>query len=123
MTEQRDIVYLDYAATTPAAPEVIETMTGLLGADGGFGNASSNHIAGRRASECVERATERRAYVLRRMFELGFIDDTEYQAAARSPAPRPQVEAIFTILPLEFRRCGSAARLRQKGTSRLIPIV
>ena len=64
MTEPCDIVYLDYAATTPAAPEVIETMAELLGADGGFGNASSNHIAGRRASECVERATEQLAALL-----------------------------------------------------------
>ena len=64
MTDIRNIVYLDYAATTPAAPEVIETMTELLGVDGGFGNASSNHIAGRRASECVERATEQLAELL-----------------------------------------------------------
>ena len=59
-----DIVYLDYAATTPVDPRVIEVMTPLFGADGDFGNPSSGHVAGRRSMGHVERATEQLAALL-----------------------------------------------------------
>jgi cysteine desulfurase len=49
--------YFDYAATTPADPQVIEAMFECLGADGVFGNpASSSHTAGIAARERVEQA-------------------------------------------------------------------
>ena len=35
------LVYLDYAATTPVAPEVAARMGECLTADGAFGNPSS----------------------------------------------------------------------------------
>lgn len=45
-------VYLDYAATTPVAPEVVERMTAVLSED--FGNpASSAHAYGQRAEQIV----------------------------------------------------------------------
>ncbi len=37
-------VYLDYNATTPLAPEVLETITAAL--RDAWGNPSSNHFAG-----------------------------------------------------------------------------
>ena len=40
-------IYLDNAATTPMAPEVIQTMTDQMQHD--FGNASSTHWFGREA--------------------------------------------------------------------------
>jgi penicillin-binding protein 1A len=49
----------------------------------------------------VERSTERRGYVLRRMQELGFIDEAEYQEAVRLPVesrlhgPRVELEAPY----------------------------
>jgi penicillin-binding protein 1A len=49
----------------------------------------------------VERATERRAYVLRRMFELGFIEAPEYEDALASPVeshlygPKVELEAPY----------------------------
>ena len=50
-------IYLDYAATTPVAPEVAEAMTACLTADGIFGNPSSiTHAFGRAAQEAVENA-------------------------------------------------------------------
>ncbi|MYE00137.1 MAG: cysteine desulfurase [Alphaproteobacteria bacterium] len=50
-------VYLDYAATTPVAPEVAETMAGCLTVDGIFGNPSSiTHNFGHAALEAVETA-------------------------------------------------------------------
>lgn len=54
-------IYLDYNATTPIDPAVVEAMLPYLGnptaADlGHFGNPSSTHVYGRAAHEAVERA-------------------------------------------------------------------
>jgi len=49
-----DAIYLDYNATTPAAPEVLETMDRVLRE--AWGNPSSNHVFGRRAHREVEQA-------------------------------------------------------------------
>jgi cysteine desulfurase len=57
-------VYLDYAATTPVDPRVVQAMTPLFGAGGDFGNPSSGHSAGRRAMAHVERATGQLAALL-----------------------------------------------------------
>ncbi len=45
-------VYLDNAATTPMAPEVIEAMTSVMKSD--FGNPSSSHFYGRQVKALVE---------------------------------------------------------------------
>ena len=47
-------IYLDYNATTPVAPEVVEAMLPYFSED--FGNPSSSHVYGRRVHEAVERA-------------------------------------------------------------------
>lgn len=47
-------IYLDYNATTPVAPEVVESMLPFLNQH--FGNPSSNHPAGRAATEAIEDA-------------------------------------------------------------------
>ncbi len=48
-------VYLDYSATTPADPRVVEKMTECLSLEGNFGNpASRSHMFGWRAEEAVE---------------------------------------------------------------------
>jgi cysteine desulfurase len=50
-------VYLDYAATTPVAPEVAERMAECLTVGGAFGNpSSSNHDYGARSAALVETA-------------------------------------------------------------------
>lgn len=50
-------IYLDYAATTPVAPEVAEAMSGCLTLEGNFANpASRSHVYGWRAEEAVETA-------------------------------------------------------------------
>ena len=56
-------VYLDHAATTPLAPEVLAAMLPLL--QGDHGNPSSAHTSGRRARAAVDEARERVAAVLR----------------------------------------------------------
>ncbi len=51
----RNVVYMDYAATTPVDPDVVAFMTQYLGFDGVFGNAASHtHIFGREADQAVE---------------------------------------------------------------------
>lgn len=58
-------VYLDYAATTPADPRVIEVMCRFLGPEGCFGNAASNsHSFGWQARQAVENAREQVAALL-----------------------------------------------------------
>ncbi len=50
-------VYLDYAATTPVDPRVVEAMVRHLGPDAVFGNpASRSHLYGWLAEEAVENA-------------------------------------------------------------------
>jgi len=50
-------IYLDYAATTPTDPRVVEKMVECLRLDGNWGNpASRSHVFGWRAEEAVEEA-------------------------------------------------------------------
>ncbi|UCC43584.1 MAG: cysteine desulfurase [Candidatus Zixiibacteriota bacterium] len=49
-------VYLDYNATTPSDPEVVEAMLPYLSST--FGNASSVHSSGREAKVALEQARE-----------------------------------------------------------------
>lgn len=51
-------IYLDYAATTPVDPRVAAKMAIYLTAEGGFGNAASQHSYGVAAREAVEAARE-----------------------------------------------------------------
>jgi cysteine desulfurase len=49
-----DPIYLDYNATTPLLPEVVDAMLPYLREH--FGNPSSRHLYGRRAHDAIERA-------------------------------------------------------------------
>ncbi len=51
------MIYLDYNATTPLAPEVFDAMRPYL--DRHFGNASSIHAAGREARAAIDDARDR----------------------------------------------------------------
>ena len=58
-------IYLDYAATTPVEPAVIETMLQYLGPDTTFGNpASETHLHGIEAKYAVEIARQQVANLL-----------------------------------------------------------
>lgn len=58
-------IYLDYAATTPVAPSVIERMLAFMGADARFGNpASRSHAYGWQAEDGVEQARQQVAAAL-----------------------------------------------------------
>jgi len=49
-----DLIYLDYNATTPLLPEVVDAMLPYLREH--FGNPSSRHLYGKRAHDAIERA-------------------------------------------------------------------
>lgn len=51
-------VYLDYAATTPIDPRVIEKMLLFMGPASEFGNPSSSHSYGRNAARAIEEARD-----------------------------------------------------------------
>lgn len=59
-----DVIFLDYAATTPTAGAVIEAMLECLGDGAAFANPSSPHVAGRRAAAVVERSRYQLAELL-----------------------------------------------------------
>ena len=59
-------IYLDYAATTPVAPDVAQSMADFLTVDGAFGNPSSvTHRYGNAAREAVEAARVELAHLIR----------------------------------------------------------
>lgn len=53
---KQDIIYLDYAATTPVDPRVAELMHSLHRDSAALANPSSVHVAGRRANDIVTKA-------------------------------------------------------------------
>ena len=58
-------IYLDYLATTPVDPRVVDKMVQCLSMDGNFGNpASRSHIYGWKAEEAVENARRQVADLL-----------------------------------------------------------
>lgn len=59
-----DCIYLDYAATTPADPEVVDAMLPYLTGPLAFGNASSIHREGRAARAAMDTAREQIARLL-----------------------------------------------------------
>src|ERR1051325_64227 len=62
--ESTDLIYLDFNATTPILPEVLEVMLPYLRDD--FGNPSSDHPKGTRARDGVEAARSQVAPAARR---------------------------------------------------------
>lgn len=58
------VIYLDYQATTPLAPEARAAMLPWLGSNEGFGNPHSPHRYGRAAAAAVEHARAQVAALL-----------------------------------------------------------
>lgn len=59
-----DLIYLDYAATTPTDPEVAQAMLPFLSGLAACGNASSIHRLGREARAAIDEARERVASLI-----------------------------------------------------------
>lgn len=52
----KDLIYLDYAATTPVDPRVVDSMSRYLMREGHFGNAGSIHPFGKAAKLAIDNA-------------------------------------------------------------------
>ncbi len=64
MAEQPNMIYLDYAASTPVDASVAEAMTALMTVAGNYANPSSTHAAGRRSVEYIAHAAQPLAELL-----------------------------------------------------------
>jgi cysteine desulfurase len=64
VAKQEDLLYLDYAASTPVDRRVIEAMMGLMTVDGNYANPSSTHFAGRESVEYIANAAQQLAGLL-----------------------------------------------------------
>lgn len=62
-------VYLDYAATTPIDPRVIEKMLLFMGPASEFGNPSSSHSYGRNAARAIEEARDAVASLINALYQ------------------------------------------------------
>ena len=59
-----ELIYMDYAATTPVDPRVVKEMLRFLGPDADFGNPASSHWAGEKARAAVEESRQQVASLL-----------------------------------------------------------
>ena len=95
------MIYLDYQATTPMAPEAREAMLPYL--DSMFGNPHSVHRMGREAKAAVELARDRVTAVIgeggRLIFTSGATEALNLAlkgAFAKAPAGRRKIVTIAT---------------------------
>ncbi|MBN8502339.1 MAG: cysteine desulfurase [Sphingomonadales bacterium] len=107
------MIYLDYQATTPLAPEAREAMEPwLAGPESiGFANPHSPHRAGRAAAAAIEVAREQVAALLPpggRVIFTGSATEALNMAIVGSGAQRVAVSAIehAAVLDTVQRRCG-----------------
>lgn len=113
-------VYLDYAAATPPAPEVLQAMQEVLESEAGFANAAATHPAGRHAAAIVDRAREQLAVLLHTapgtlVFTSGATesDNLAIQGAAQARAHRGK---HLVTMPTEHKAVAETFRaLEQRG--------
>ena len=58
------MIYLDYAASTPVEPAVIEAMSVAMASPGNYANPSSTHSEGRHSNELIAAAAQKLATLL-----------------------------------------------------------
>ena len=61
------MIYLDYAASTPVEPRVVDAMAAFMTADGNYANPSSTHSAGRYSVEAISNAAQQVAGLVNRV--------------------------------------------------------
>ena len=111
-------VYLDFAATTPVDPRVVETMQTCLTSEGCFANPASIHIKGRQSAVVVEQARERVAGLLgtapeRLIWTSGATESNNLaiQGAARARAHRGR---HLVTMPTEHKAVVDTFRALEK---------
>lgn len=109
-------VYLDYAATTPLDPRVLEAMLPYL--QEGFGNPSSLHRTGQRARDAVESARERVALAIgatsREIIFTSGATEADNHALRAMAQKYPDGQVITSVLEHSAVRV-SAKYLQQQG--------
>ena len=113
-------IYLDYAATTPVDPRVIEAMVECLGPGRDSANPSSSHPPGRRAKARVERA---RAQIARRVgvapetlrFTSGATESDNLALIGAMEANRHRGRHLITSRLEHKAVLDTAAALRSRG--------
>ncbi len=114
------MIYLDYQATTPLAPEAREAMLRWLGGpgEGGFGNPHSSHRMGREARAAIEVAREQVAALMppggRVIFTSGATEALNLAIRGTGNGGTVAVSAI------EHSAVGDTAR--SLGRTHLIPV-
>ncbi len=118
-------IYLDNAATTPVRDEVRDAMLPILQED--FGNPSSAHTWGRRASARLEEARERVADALgARRGEIYFVrggtESDNLAILGRAEAVRAKGESPYVVITaIEHRAILEAsARVPERGGRRTV---
>ena len=113
-----EVVYLDHNATTPVAPEVLETMLPYLRT--AYGNPSSDHPTGRHARVAVEEAREQVAALIGAaadeiVFTSGGTESNNlaiFGTTATAPAERRRIVTSSVEHPATASPCG---RLEASG--------
>ena len=118
MNEPNRPIYLDYNATTPHDPEVIEAMRPYL--EEHFGNPSSSHWYGRKAHEAVETARAQVAALLccapgEIIFTSGGTESNNYAIRGIALARRSRGRHIITSQIEHPAVTAVCERLRQQG--------
>ena len=111
-------IYLDYNATTPHDPEVIEAMRPYL--EEHFGNPSSSHWYGRKTREAVETARAQVAALLNCtpseiLFTSGGTESNNYAIRGIALARRSHGKHIITSQIEHPAVTAVCERLRQQG--------
>jgi cysteine desulfurase len=89
-------IYLDYNATTPLDPAVIEAMLPYLRDH--YGNPSSTHVLGRTAHEAIDRARSQVAALLGAQ-----LDEVLFTSGGTEASNHALKGAVFATLPKDSR--------------------
>src|SRR5687767_2530197 len=110
-------IYLDYNATTPVLPEVLEAMLPYLRDH--FGNPSSTHARGRAGREALEKARAKVAALLGcRAEEIVFTaggTESNNLAILGAAEARPERRHIVTSVFEHAAVAGPCSRLEERG--------
>ena len=123
MSAETAPIYLDYAATTPLAPEVLEAMLPWMRHQGGFGNpSSSGHAYGREAAAAVEHARRQVAALIAAdadgvVFTSGATeaDNLAILGAVRFAMARGRGRHVVSSRTEHSAVLGACERLRREG--------
>ncbi len=118
MTQAKRPIYLDYNATTPHDPEVIEAMRPYL--EEHFGNPASSHWYGRKTREAVEAARAQVAALLNCspgeiLFNSGGTESNNHAIRGIALARRSQGTHIITSRIEHPAVTAVCERLRREG--------